>query len=928
MASIVTYLLSGLGVYWFAVFWQRWTLHSRTQQFILEQRRKAGIPDSDKRPLAVASIDAAKRRQKAFEDQLQRSEDVFGRTKSLPQPSLREPTKSKVPSRAPLPVSNKESIRSKSQGTKSPGEIKTSSAKRGRSESDLDAAKRTRTDNVAQVPTSALADPKRSKRQQSDAHIDVAANNPRRKARRLSPEVDQNTSEDDRESMSEDSQPYDSESIESMDEEDELVAGTDSSKKRAVDTSDDHQPGDEWLDANGLRWRIGQDGVPRRLVTLVEMRPKYRMPKDAKHSDTKMKVASYVERFLSQAEYEEAKRRKLLSWQHELALANNSEASSPLASLSDETVDDSLASLVSRRAKAGPRRNGDILLYNDVKRRPNKPARSLTSAMDDSFNTSFSDRSDDSRSFSASISGKGLDSGVTISPRRIALTRSPANAALRAPRFSHVNASPSSPLSSSASTLDAGTKRRREQQLLNSLHDKQQVQNTQKSDARSKVSTANIPTPSTAAASDEDSAALGRFFYRNRMVQQWGNSPARRTTLRQLVLFGQSAQRHRSLLMESANYLRTEVTTRIAHRLRDMQALPFVAMSNEQLDSIYQFFWSTFERLRRMERIESVEQNQQLIEIMTRLLSERKSKLALIAGISRECVHYMEPETVDLFLARMLRSQVSREVLAKQHIALTAMHESGDKFKGTRIGMIDTRLDVAHSARNSTDLARQSVASLYGWDNDDPRIPKVEIHGDMDLYIAYVTEHLDFILLELIKVAIQSTMSQFSNKETGEMSRDPAPVTITIVDGPAKDDMMIRVSDRGGGLHTDEPDFERQEQEYSVTRARGPILLPQSDKMQRDPEKGLLWSFMNIGEQLDRMNIELDQAGESESAQGYHREPEDPSASYPGGDGLMRLSVLNMESKNGLPMYVIISHSVKLYADLFGGGLEFRTLDG
>ncbi|WFC97702.1 putative protein kinase YGL059W [Malassezia yamatoensis] len=870
MASIVTYLLSGLGVYWIAVFWQRWTLHSRTQQFILEQRRKAGIPDSDKRPLAVASIDAAKRRQEAFQDQLQRSEDVFGRTKSLPQPLSREATKSKAPYRAPLPVSNKESVKTKPPGAKLTDEIKMSSTKRERSESEVDATKRKRINNVTEAPASALADPKRSKRQQSDAHIDAPNNTPRRKARRLSPEVNQDISEEDTESMSEDSQPYDSESIESMDEEDELVAGTDSAKKRAVDTSDDRQPGDEWLDASGLRWRIGQDGVPRRLVTLVEMKPKYRMPKDARHSDTKMKVASYVERFLSQEEYEEAKRRKLLSWQHELALANNSEASSPLASLSDETVDDSLASLVSRRTKAGIRRNGDTLLYNDDKRRPNKPTRSLTSMGDDSYNTSFSDRSDDSRSFSASISGKGLDSS--------------------------------------------------------------QVQNTQKSDyqgsTKLKVSTARIPTPSTAAASDEDSAALGRFFYRNRMVQQWGNSPAKRTTLRQLVLFGQSAQRHRSLLMESANYLRTEVTTRIAHRLRDMQALPFVAMSNEQLDSIYQFFWSAFERLRRMERIESVEQNQQLIEIMTGLLSERKSKLALIAGISRECVHYMEPEIVDLFLARMLRSQVSREVLAKQHIALTAMHESGDKFKGTRIGMIDTHLDVAHSARKSTELARRSVASLYGWAEDDPRIPKVEIHVNKDLYIAYVTEHLDFILLELIKVAIQSTMSQFSDKQTSEMSRDPAPVTITIVDGPAKDDMMIRVSDQGGGLHTDEPNFERQEQEYSVTRARGPILLPHSDKMQRDPEKGLLWSFMNIGEQLDRMNIELDHAGESETAQGYHREPEDPSASYPGGDGLMRLSVLNMESKNGLPMYVIISPSVKLYADLFGGGLEFRTLDG
>ncbi|KAI3625408.1 hypothetical protein CBS9595_000769 [Malassezia furfur] len=437
--------------------------------------------------------------------------------------------------------------------------------------------------------------------------------------------------------------------------------------------------------------------------------------------------------------------------------------------------------------------------------------------------------------------------------------------------------------------------------------------------ARHRTSTPGISTPSTAAASDEDSAALGRFFYRNRMVQQWGNVPAKRTTLRQLILFGQSAQRHRGLLMESANYLRTEVTTRIAHRLRDMQALPFVAMSNEQLDSIYQFFWSTFETLRRMERIETLEQNQELIKVMTGLLSERKSKLALIAGISRECVYYMEPETVDLFLARMLRSQVSREVLAKQHIALTAMHRSGEKSKGTKIGMIDTDLDVAKSVEKSAKIAKESIASLNGWDQDDPRLPEVTLDGDTDVHIAYVTEHLEFILLELIKVSMQSTMARFTNASIREMSRSPPPVQITIVNAPGRGDMVIRVSDRGGGLQSDEPSFERLEQEYEVTRARGPILLPRSDKMQRDPESGLVWSFMNIGEQLDRMNIQLDETESMERAS-HSASSADPSASYPGGDGLMRLSVLNMESKNGLPMY--------LYADLFGGGLDFRTLDG
>lgn len=416
-----------------------------------------------------------------------------------------------------------------------------------------------------------------------------------------------------------------------------------------------------------------------------------------------------------------------------------------------------------------------------------------------------------------------------------------------------------------------------------------------------------ISTPSTAAASDEDSAALGRFFYRNRMVEQWAKVPAKRTTLRQLILFGQSARRNRALLMESANYLRTELTTRIAHRLRDMQTLPFVAMSNEQLDSIYQYYWSTFETLRRMEKIQTLEQNEELIKVVTQLLSERKSKLSLIAGISRECVHYMEPETVDLFLARMLRSQVSREVLAKQHIALSVMQSSGKESRtSTKIGMIDTHLSVLQAIEKSVTIARQSIAQLYNWTVDDARIPNVVIEGDTDVHIAYLPAHLEFILLELCKVSMQSTMRHY--KTDGEATPNQPDVRLTIVEGPDRGDMTIRISDRGGGLTANAaPD--RSQAENLATRARGPIMLAGSDEAgHAHDESGLVWSFMNIGEQLDKMNIQLEQTSTSEHDANLidGAVTPDPTVSYPGGDGLMRLSVLSMESKNGLPMCVVM----------------------
>ena len=40
--------------------------------------------------------------------------------------------------------------------------------------------------------------------------------------------------------------------------------------------------------------------------------------------------------------------------------------------------------------------------------------------------------------------------------------------------------------------------------------------------------------------------------------------------------------------VQSGNYVRTELPVRIAHRLRDLQALPYVVVTQEGMDKVYQ----------------------------------------------------------------------------------------------------------------------------------------------------------------------------------------------------------------------------------------------------------------------------------------------------------------------------------------------------
>lgn len=421
-----------------------------------------------------------------------------------------------------------------------------------------------------------------------------------------------------------------------------------------------------------------------------------------------------------------------------------------------------------------------------------------------------------------------------------------------------------------------------------------------------------ISAPSTAASSQSDAEALGRFFYRNRHVERWGSKPAVRMTLRQLIMYSQSARRNSQLLLDSANFVRTELATRIAHRIRDMQTLPMVVMSNDKLDTIYQHYWRTFEMIRQLNRIKTIEQNEELVHYLSLILSSLNSKLALLVSITQECSQYMRQSAVDVFIGRMLRSQISREILARQHMALWAMQGDDHAVSlSSTIGVIDTRLDVTRVLRESAANAASKVAHDKGWAPGDAHVPAVVFDGDLDVHMAYLPTHLEFIATELIKLALQDTIQ----------SRTPqAPVQVTIVAGPPKADLIVRVSYRGGGLKQPRPEHGG----LPAAFARGPLLIPGSSAA--DAVLDPIWSFANIARRIESKVFDTEQAERQERVERAARESSNALASDSlstarESDALMRLTTLSRDAKSSLPI-------VRLYAEIFGGGLEFRTMDG
>lgn len=95
-----------------------------------------------------------------------------------------------------------------------------------------------------------------------------------------------------------------------------------SRSKRQADTSNDRQPGEEWTDLEGLRWRIHPETHElQRWSEVLERRSKYRMPRDSLHPMAKELHQVAVHKWLSKEDWEDAKAKKLLSFQEPERLA-------------------------------------------------------------------------------------------------------------------------------------------------------------------------------------------------------------------------------------------------------------------------------------------------------------------------------------------------------------------------------------------------------------------------------------------------------------------------------------------------------------------------------------------------------------------------------------------------------------------------------
>ena len=143
---------------------------------------------------------------------------------------------------------------------------------------------------------------------------------------------------------------------------------------------------------------------------------------------------------------------------------------------------------------------------------------------------------------------------------------------------------------------------------------------------------------------------------------------------------------------------------------------------------------------------------------------------------------FAKMETTHAFLDRFYLCRIGIRVLIGQYLALR--QPPVDHY----VGIICSVTSPYEIVKRAIDDAAFMCTRKYG------DAPEVIMSGRLDLTFPYVPTHLHYIMLELLKNSMRATV------EWHGPDADFPPIKVIIADGSDNEDVVIKVSDEGGGI--------------------------------------------------------------------------------------------------------------------------------
>ncbi|GFR44685.1 hypothetical protein Agub_g5982 [Astrephomene gubernaculifera] len=257
-------------------------------------------------------------------------------------------------------------------------------------------------------------------------------------------------------------------------------------------------------------------------------------------------------------------------------------------------------------------------------------------------------------------------------------------------------------------------------------------------------------------------------------------------SLKYMLDFGQNPIERQLLL--SAQFLHKELPVRLAHRVAELENLPYGLSAKKPILQVRDWYVDSFRDLRSFPPVRDAADEQSFTLMLRKIYRRHANAVPVMAkGVSelreelRAQQRLSELPEIHQFLDGFYLSRIGIRILIGQHIAL---HEPP---KPSYIGLICTRCSPVLVAQDAINDARSICMREYG------DAPEVSVYGSPDFTFPYVPSHLHHMLFELVKNSLRAVQDRF-----GDSDDPPPPIRLVVAEGG--EDVTLKVSDEGGGI--------------------------------------------------------------------------------------------------------------------------------
>jgi pyruvate dehydrogenase kinase 2/3/4 len=247
--------------------------------------------------------------------------------------------------------------------------------------------------------------------------------------------------------------------------------------------------------------------------------------------------------------------------------------------------------------------------------------------------------------------------------------------------------------------------------------------------------------------------------------------------------------------VQVACFLHRELPVRLAHRATELEATPLLS-SSKYVREVSTWYKQSFSELRNCQSPQDVASEQTFAGIVENIYERHSKTLIHMAKGAHEIRKELKADASAFADMRELQnslddfyaSRISVRMLIGQYLALRQRARSGQAEDPDQVGLISKVTCPYLIAQQAIDDATYMCDRVHG------DAPEVEIVGNPGTTFNYVPSHIHYILVELLKNSMRATV------ETHGISSDMPPIKLIIADGEDNEDVVIKVSDQGGGI--------------------------------------------------------------------------------------------------------------------------------